>query len=115
MEHISLLQLIATPERFDHKLVSVIGFVRLEFEGNALYLHEDDYKFGITKNGVWLSGVVQSKFSGRRAIPTDREYILVTGYFRAKQHGHMGLFSGTLEAESAMPWQRFQENLRKGK
>src|ERR1043166_2183163 len=30
----SMIQLIATPERFDNKQVSVIGFLNLEFEGD---------------------------------------------------------------------------------
>jgi len=51
-EEISLLQLIATPERYDGKLVAVTGFLCLEFEGNILYLHEEDYKQKIPKNGV---------------------------------------------------------------
>jgi hypothetical protein len=36
--HVSLIQLIANPEKYDGKQVAVVGFLRLEFEGNALYL-----------------------------------------------------------------------------
>ena len=32
---VSLIQLIANPQMFDGKLVRVIGFLRLEFEGNG--------------------------------------------------------------------------------
>ena len=32
---VSVIQLIATPDRFDGKRVQVIGFLKFEFEGNA--------------------------------------------------------------------------------
>lgn len=38
---VSLVQLIANPGDFHGGLVRVIGFCRLEFEGNALYLHRE--------------------------------------------------------------------------
>src|SRR5215471_15964166 len=54
-ELVSMVQLIASPEKFDGKVVQVIGFLRLEFEGDVLYLHADDYKNRINKNGLWVS------------------------------------------------------------
>ncbi len=35
--------------------VRVIGFVRIDFEGNAVYLHEEDDKYAISDNALWLS------------------------------------------------------------
>jgi len=32
---VTLIQLIANPEKFDGKLIRVIGFLRLEFEGTC--------------------------------------------------------------------------------
>jgi hypothetical protein len=48
-ELVSLVRLMATPEKYDGKAVQVVGFLRLEFEGNGLYLHQEDYEHGITK------------------------------------------------------------------
>ncbi len=53
-ESVSLIQLIASPREWDGKLVRVIGFCRLEFEGHALYLHKQDFDQAIPNNGVWL-------------------------------------------------------------
>jgi len=39
--------LIANPKDYHGKIVRVIGFVRLEFEGNAIYLHQGDYKHSL--------------------------------------------------------------------
>ncbi len=46
IQHISLINLIATPERYHGKWVRVQGVANFEFEGNALFLHKEDYKLG---------------------------------------------------------------------
>ena len=48
----SLIQLIATPKKFNNKQVRVAGFLQLEIEGNALYLHQEDAQFVMTANAV---------------------------------------------------------------
>jgi hypothetical protein len=83
-----LIQLIARPADFDGRYVRVHGFYNHEFEGNALYLHREDFEQILSRNGVWMEGKPES----------DEMYILVEGRFNARQHGHMGLFSGEIEA-----------------
>jgi len=39
---VSIIQLISKPEAYDGKRVSITGFVRFEFEGNSIYLHEEE-------------------------------------------------------------------------
>jgi hypothetical protein len=51
---VSMVQLLAAPEKFHGKLVGVFGFLRLEFEGDALYLHREDDTQGVTRNVVWV-------------------------------------------------------------
>ena len=75
---VSLINLIATPKDFDGKRVRVIGFARLEFEGNAIYLHREDYLQGITKNGLWLDVENASKKSATEA---NNRYVIVEGVF----------------------------------
>lgn len=60
--HVSLIQLIANPEKYDGKQVAVVGFLRLEFEGNALYL-----------------------FAGRLSPPDNKECNLDRRYARHRQ------------------------------
>ena len=86
----SLVQLIANPKEFDGKFVRVIGFVSVEFEGTAVYLHQDDYKYDITNNGLWLD----MDFEKQKQF--NRRYVLIEGTFDAEYHGHRGLFSGTI-------------------
>jgi hypothetical protein len=77
---VSLIQLIANPEKYDGKQVQVIGFLRLEFEGNALYLHEDDYKNVVFGNSIGL-GIPK-----KQKLPEDElnmHYVKVVGTFKA--------------------------------
>ena len=101
---VSVLQLMANPADYHDKVVRVIGFCRLEFEGNALYLHREDFEHGISKNAIWL-GVGWPVPEPRRAL--SDEYILVEGTFIAGDDGHMGSFSGALRNLTRMErWPR---------
>ena len=53
-ENVSLVKLIANPEKYNGKRIQVIGYLHLEFEGNAIYLHEEDFKRRISANSFWV-------------------------------------------------------------
>ena len=92
---VSMIQLIANPERYDGKLVRVIGVGNLEFENDSLWLSKEDYKYH-TDNAIWI-------ILGDRAIEYDDarcyngEYVIVEGIFDKDCHGHMGAFRGTIK------------------
>lgn len=90
---VSIIQLIATPEKYDRKVVRVMGFLRLEFEGDAIYLHEDDYRHGISRNGLM---VVRNAKINEKANKLDRHYVVLEGTFDGSNRGNMGLNSGTI-------------------
>src|ERR1700674_1634580 len=90
---VSLLQLIANPEKFAGRLVRVIGFLALEFEGNALYLHREDQECMIPANGIWVD--VSPEIAEKRNA-LDVEYVLLEGIFDAQNKGHMSLWSGSI-------------------
>lgn len=90
---VSLVQLLAAPERYHGKRVEVVGFLRLEFEGDALYLHAEDYRYSLTRNGLWVD---RTKEMGEHQKELDRRYVRVEGTFDARRTGHMGLWSGAL-------------------
>ena len=50
-KQISMINLIANPEKYFKEIIMVEGFINIEFEGDAIYLHEEDFKKLITKNG----------------------------------------------------------------
>jgi hypothetical protein len=88
-----MVQLLADPQKFHGQRVQVIGFAHFEFEGNAIYLSKEDYDYGITKNGLWLS---TSKDSGDPR-ELNNSYLVVEGTLNAEMKGHLGLWSGSIE------------------
>ena len=87
---ISMVELLANPEKYNGKLVSVTGFVSFEFEGTAIYLHKEDYEQMLMSNSYWLS-LDESK------IPKyNLKYANVIGRFIYEKSGHLGLWSGRI-------------------
>lgn len=91
-QDVSLVQLIANPEKYDGKRVRFIGFLRIEFEGDAIYFHREDYDRGLSRNALWVH--IPSDMKNTEKSATDKHYVICVGVFRANGHGHMGLFSG---------------------
>jgi hypothetical protein len=93
-QDVSLIQLIATPEAFDKKLVRITGFLHLEFEGNAIYLHSEDFQYALTKNALWIN--VPRDMTQQQMKVVNDQYVICTARFNARMHGHMGMNSGEL-------------------
>jgi len=91
---VSVINLIATPERYNGKLVRIIGYLNLEFEGNALYLHKEDYDRSLLKNGIWID--MPRKDFIEKTKEFSKHYVVIEGIFDMSDTGHMGLFSGSL-------------------
>jgi hypothetical protein len=91
--NVTLVQLIASPEKFDGKLIRVIGFLRLEFEGNVLYLHREDYENALLGDGIWVDVTPEMK---KQAKTLNMNCVLLEGIFRSTDRGHMGMWSGTI-------------------
>jgi hypothetical protein len=73
--------LISNPERHTGKKVLVTGFCSLEFEGTAVYLHEEDYRRTLTPNSIWLE--LAPPHSGK-PNPVHENYCLVEGTFSSE-------------------------------
>ncbi len=91
---VSMIQLIANPQAYDGKKVRLIGFLRLGFEGDAIYLHKEDYEHGISSNGLWID--VPREMTKDQQQIVNTQYAICEAVFRASGHGHMDMFSGEL-------------------
>jgi hypothetical protein len=99
---VSLIQLIATPERYDGKVVKVAGFMHLEFEGDELFVSREDFDNRITKNGVWI---VRNPNLVAHADELKDRYVVVVGTFSTGGFGYSDLMSGLLtKITHAGPW-----------
>ena len=102
---VSLLELIAKPEAFHGKRVRLIGYVRLEFEGNAIYVSKESYEAAISKDALWLDPPAESPLA-RKGAKWGPRYAVVEGRFDAINQGHMGAFAGTITDTTRLdPWQ----------
>lgn len=90
---VSLIRLIAAPQEYAGKRVAITGFLHIEFEGDGIYLHRDDYEHSQSKNGLWVA--VSGESAKQLRAATDR-YVLLEGTFNPDLHGHLGLWSGTI-------------------
>ncbi len=99
---VSIIQLIATPEKFDGKQVSVIGFLRLEHEAYLIYLSKQDYDNVVLTNALWVDA---NEDMGRNREKLELKYVRMVGTFRAG-HEKRNLFSpgGISDIKSCTFW-----------
>lgn len=93
---VPLVALLANPDRFDGELVTVEGFLNLEYEGDALYLSQSDFDAMLFRNAVWVDGPKFEEPRARRIL--SGRHVALTGRFDADMHGHFGMFAGGLAA-----------------
>jgi hypothetical protein len=93
-QRVSIVSLIASPDRYEGKAVVVTGFFRADFEHSAIYLNEDDGKHSIKPNGFWLEGRIPDHMRN--------QYVTVQAIFTTAMRGHLGGWPGTLCGASAL-------------
>ncbi|WP_263385714.1 hypothetical protein [Granulicella arctica] len=89
---VSLIQLIYNPERYNGRPIRLIGFLRLEFEGNALYLHREKYEHSLP-NGIWIDVPRDLSKNDNQAL--NNHHVICEGVFRASE---LEQFRGELTA-----------------
>jgi hypothetical protein len=94
-EEVSMISLLATPEGFRGHHVRFIGYVTIEFEGTAVYLHKEDFDNGIHQNALWLNvhDLTTHAASPREGV---HGYFILEGNFDPDRRGHMSAFGGEL-------------------
>jgi hypothetical protein len=94
-EVVSLVQVLAAPGSFHNKRIQVKGYLHLQFEGDALYLHKEDFDHGITKNALWVS-------VPERWARTPDGYVIIEAVVDSTMQGHMGMFQASLKDVSRL-------------
>ncbi len=103
-EEVSLVRLIANPQAYDGRKIRVIGFLNLEFEGDAIYLHREDFEYGITENAFWVD--VPQDMTVKQRTELNLRFVICEGRFVASRHGHMGMFGGEITNITRLePWE----------
>jgi hypothetical protein len=113
-QSVSLIQLIATPEKYNGKFVRVEGYLHYKFEDSALYFTKDHADRLDGRNALWVSyassETIQLQPKEKDGIKYfDCEWALLEGIFKYESdhgHGHMGMFSGELKNVTRVMKQR---------
>ena len=105
---VSMVQLLSIPEKYDGKLVRVIGVGNLEFEGNYLSLSKEDHKYG-AGNSVWIE-LGEKAISYDEAKEYNGKYVIVEGFFDKDDRGHFDMFCGSIKNISRYQlWEKSDE------
>jgi hypothetical protein len=89
---VSIVQLLADPQRYDNKRVYVGGYVVLAFEDHSLYLDRESYAHVLGMNSL---GLVHG-FEGSQWAANGR-HCMIEGVFRALPSNSVALRSGYIE------------------
>ncbi len=94
-KNVSLINLIATPEKYDGIQVNVVGVFLCEMESHTLFLTKDDYEIFNTRNGIALD-IDSSMFANniRNLKELNGKYVMIEGVFQQKKEGdHISHFT----------------------
>ncbi len=82
-----LIALLGNPRAYDGKRVVTVGYLNIEFEGNALYVGKPDFEHGINRVRVRVGDLLANKQTRSREESKlrrlSRRYAMITGTFHA--------------------------------
>jgi hypothetical protein len=91
VERVSIISLIATPERYDKKWVAVKGFFVNEFENRVLFLDRNSAKKNIVENGITLIFDSISKINMLNKY--QNQYLEIEGLFNKAKDNNKNTFN----------------------
>ena len=89
---VSMVQLLASPPRYDGKRIRLLGYYHSESEDAAIYLHKEDAEHHLLKNGVRVALAKGASLDG-----CQDSYVVIEGLYKAvNDTGHTRLWSGAV-------------------
>jgi hypothetical protein len=82
VQRVSLLRLLANPDKYDGQYLQVSGYLVYEEENHTLYFSPDDATYGISNGGIELN-FFGSKINTESIKHDNRRYISLSGRFHA--------------------------------
>lgn len=92
---VSLVQLLANPQKYHGHRILVDGIGEIAFESNSLYLAKEYYDYRVSQYALWLD--LSEKLTGE--INTEElngKMVRVIGRFDCRGHGHLASYPGTI-------------------
>jgi hypothetical protein len=109
--NVSMISLLASPEKYDGVTIRTFGFIVIQLDSDAIYLHQEDYRYGLYKNSysVDLSEAQREKFKN-----LNLKYVLIEGTVHTKSPDATYMCSGTIASitrlEAWGPWTKLPRN-----
>lgn len=94
---VSIIQSIATPEKYHNKRISVAGYYHGGIESSGIYLSREDAEFLILENSIWIGSRGASADIVKIEAINDT-FVRVEGRFvyHKKGGGHLRLWPGEI-------------------
>ena len=87
-EEVSLIRLIANPREYDGRYIRVYGYLHMEFERDALFIHREDCEQWLEPNSVDI-GISKGAMSKKMRGLSDR-YVFLEGKFYYRKGDEKG-------------------------
>ncbi len=100
---IGMVALLASPEKYQGEVIRTIGFLCIEFEGDALYLHEEDYRYGLRGDSFALRLADSQR---TRLKPESLGYVIIEATVEAHPPEGFGGVLGNITRSDAWPVNR---------
>ncbi len=98
---VSIVELLANPDKYDGKRVLVEGFFRNAFEDTGIYLNRESAEYGVSANAVWVdtsdTRIGDEKEAKLRDGMYDGKYVAIEAYYNKSELGHLSAFQGELQ------------------
>lgn len=99
IKDISIVRLIATPEKYRKKPVRISGYMQVERENIAVYLSKEDAAHLFGKNAIWVDLDYDAMIkAGVNPNLFHCKYVHVEGIFSHREDDELGNNSGTIQS-----------------
>ena len=84
---VSIVSLVATPEKYDRKKIRVIGVAGIEFESQILCLSKDDLQYRLMQQCVHMEFDLKAlSFKKKELEAYNGKYVLIEGMFAKRDY-----------------------------
>lgn len=116
--YVGMIPLLANPTEYNGRTISTIAFLRLEPEGDALYLSPEDFDNEVAWDRLRIERTADMT---RRVTTLNMKYVRVVGTFISKGIGHGDLAGRLTDVTTCEFWSdpknprayRLRDELRK--
>ena len=99
---VSVVQLIANPDKYDSRPVTVIGCLKFDGERIVLFLGCEDARHHVTINGLWVNPTAQMS---ETLSKLDGNYVMLVGTFAEYHSNTLHLSVGEIkDIQEALLW-----------